>query len=253
MTARVTGISLRSCLLLGALTLPLGRGGEACSSTAVPSQPSRVRSDQPDLKIRTGFELFVGAGVNESIGPSGPRFFGSVCLQFEVCEEFGNVDIGERLNLGVAEERHGPHWLSRRRHSGARSSFLRVIDGARSRGEAQFDSSPPNEFRDRWSSTSRGTTRPAWCRAAESLPGTGSSPLGYPGGGGRGREAWARPDSDASAPCGPHDGTGIGFSPDSPERRLSFQGALSRSEPMALPRVPISRSRTASRTSRRLS
>lgn len=238
MAVDVQRISLVSCFLLGLVCVPLIRGSDACGS-ATKRQLSPSRNDQAELEISTGFDLVIDSGEKESIGRRWPRFVGSVCLQLEVCEEYGNVDVGERLNMGVLEKRHDPHGLPRRWHLGAQPSFLRVIDGARRRAEAQSDSSTVVEFLDRWISTFRGTTRlrTARCRSVMFDPGTGSHPLGLSEGA-RSRNVDA-PSLCASIPFGPPEGTGIGLPL---ERRRALEGAVNLSGAKSLPRVPLSRS-----------
>ncbi len=249
MAVDVQRISLVTCFLLGFVCVTLVRGSDACGCTTQ-RQLSPSRNDQPELEISIGFDLVINSGEKESIGLRWPRFVGSVCLQLEVCEEYGNVDVGERLNMGVLEKRHDPHGLPRRWHLGAQPSFLRVIDGARRRAAVQSDSSTVVELLDRWISTSRGTTRPrparcrtVWFRVSFRVmfdPGTRSHPLGLSEGA-RSRNVGA-PFLCASIPFGPPEGTGIGLPLDPLERRRALEGAATLSGAMSLPRVPLSRS-----------
>lgn len=261
MAVDVQRISFVSCFLLGLFFVPLVCGSDACGTPAH-RLLSPSRNDQPNLEISTGFEQNVDSGEKESIGRRWPRFVGSVCLQLEVCEEYGNVDVGERLNAGVLKKRHDPHGLPRRRHLGAQPSFLRVIDGARRRAEAHSDSSTVVELLDRWISTFRGTTRlrPARCRAVMFRmrfrmrfrtwfrmsfrvtfdPGTGSQSLGLSEGA-RSRNVGA-PSLCASTPFGPLGGTGIGLPFDPFEGRRAPEGPVTLSGVMSVPRVPLSRS-----------
>ncbi len=254
MAVDVQRISFVSCFLLGLFFVPLVCGSDACGSAH--KQPSR--NDQPNLEINTGIEQIVDSGEKESIGRRWPRFVGSVCLQLEVCEEYGNVDVGERLNAGVLKKRHDPHGLPRRRHLGAQPSFLRVIDGARRRAEAHSDSSTVVELLDRWISTFRGTTRLrlARCRTVRFRmtfrmrfrmsfrvtfdPGTGSHPLGLSEGA-RSRNVGA-PSVGVSTPFGPLGGTGIGLPLDPFEGQRAPEGPVTLSGVMSVPRVPLSRS-----------
>ncbi len=248
MAVDVQRISFVSCFLLGLFFVPLVSGSDACGSAH--RQPSPSRNDQPNLEISTGFEQIVDSGEKESIGRRWSRFIGSVCLQLEVCEEYGNVDVGECLSMGVLEKRHDPHGLPRRWHLGVQPSFLRVIDGARRRAEAHSDSSTVVELLDRWISTFRGTTRlrlarcrTVWFRMSFRVmfdPGTGSHPLGLSEGA-RSRNVGA-PFLCASIPFGPSEGTGIGLPLDPLERRRALEGAATLSGAMSLPRVPLSRS-----------
>ena len=163
---------LVGCVFLGLLCVPSTRG---VSGGGSPSGVLRAkgrneipvltngRSDEvlpprcPRGDRSVSFGRSCVSGVKESFGSVGPRF---IWLQQKVCEEYGKVVVGERLQLSVAGARHDPHGCPGRVRSDAQSSVLRAIDGARRRAHESAIFLSASVHCDRWNSSSRVSKRP---------------------------------------------------------------------------------------------